>query len=146
MNLLQEFSLVLPRSEVLTSNGGRGERYGHGKKVKNIVDKTGGMIHGLRSMDSTFVVVQVFRAANYRYDAANLHETVKPMMDAVVRHGLLEDDDNDHLIGPLPVHGGVDRDLSKKANPYLGERVRFRVLFFDDFYIREGLRNAVIAG
>ena len=143
MNLLQEFTITLPRSEVLTSNGGRGDRYGHGKKVKNIIEKTKPHLHGLRAMDSVFVVVQVFRGGNYRYDAANLHETCKPIMDAVVRHGLLPDDDNDHLIGPLPVHGGVDRSLSKKANQYVGERVRFRVLFFDDFYVRQGLANAV---
>lgn len=143
MNLLQEFSITLPRKEVLTSNGGRGDRYGHGKKVKNIIDKTTPKLRALRAMDSVFVVVQVFRSAGYRYDAANLHETCKPIMDAVVRAGLLEDDDNTHLLGPLPVHGGVDRGLTAKANPYLGERVRFRVLFFDDYYMREGLANAV---
>lgn len=143
MNLLQEFTITLPRSEVLTSNGGRGERYGHGKKVKNIVEKTRAAVQGLHAMDSVFVVVQVFRAANYRYDASNLHETTKPMIDAVVRAGLLEDDDNAHLLGPLPVHGGVDKALSQKANPYLGERVRFRVLFFDDAEIRRGLAEVV---
>lgn len=141
MNLLQEFTITLPRSEVLTSNGGRGDRYGHGKKVKNIIEKTKPRLHGLIAMDSVFVVVQVFRGGNYRYDAANLHETCKPIVDAVVRHGLLPDDDNEHLIGPLPVHGGVDRSLSKKANQYVGERVRFRVLFFDDGEIRHYLRG-----
>ena len=142
MNLLQEFTVELPLADVLSANGGRGNPKAHGRKVKNIIDRTQIALRGLKAMDSTFVVVQVFKATNRKYDAANLHETCKPIIDAVVRRGLLEDDDNDHLIGPLPVHGGVDRSLARK-NALVPERVRFRVLFFDDFYVRQGLANAV---
>lgn len=138
MSLLQEFSLTLPRSEVLSSNGGRGDRYGHGKKVKNIVERARWAVRGLSAMDSVFLIVRVYRAANYRYDASNLHETVKPCVDAVVRCGLLEDDSNEFLVGPLIVPGGVDSSL-RARNGFQGERVRFRFMFFDDADIRRKL-------
>lgn len=134
--------MVLPLSEVLTSNGGRGHHQAHGRAVKNIIDRTHVAALKLKAMDSTFVVVQIFKATARKYDAANLHETCKPIVDAVVRMGCLPDDDNEHLIGPLPVHGGVDRSLAKK-NALVPERVRFRVLFFDDYSIRAGLLNKV---
>ena len=136
MRLLQQFTLTLPKDEVLTSNGGRGHYRVHGKAVENIIEKTKPKARRLEVMKSTFIVVQVFKGHNRAYDAANLHETVKPIVDAVVRAGKIVDDDNAHVLGPLPVHGGVDRSLSKKANPYLGERIKFRVMFFDDTEMR----------
>lgn len=141
MKLLQRFELTLPKGEVLTSNGGRGNPKAHGRKVKNIIEKVTPLARGLHVMDSTFIIVQVFKGHGQAYDAANLHETVKPIVDAVVRAGKIVDDDNSRVLGPLPVHGGVDRSLSKHANPFLGERIRFRVLFFDDGEIRHYLRG-----
>lgn len=141
MRLLQEFTLTLPKAEVLTSNGGRGHPQAHGKAVRNIIEKTKPYTRRLHVMESTFIIVQVFKGHAGAYDAANLHETVKPIVDAVVRAGRIVDDDNSRVLGPLPVHGGVKRSLSKHSNPYLGERIQFRVLFFEDREIREQLRS-----
>lgn len=141
MRLLQQFTLTLPKSEVLTSNGGRGHHQAHGKAVKNIIEKARPLVRRLEPMESAFIIVQVFKGHARAYDAANLHETVKPIVDAVVRAGKIADDDNSRVLGPLPVHGGVNRSLSKRANPYLGERIQFRVMFFEDGEIRSQLEN-----
>lgn len=139
MRLIQSCTVVLPHAEVLSSNGGRGHYQAHGKKVANIIQKTRPSLSALHAMDRAFIVVRVSRWDATQYDAQNLYETGKPMVDAVVRFGLLPDDDNAHVIGPLMVAGPVDRELSKAKNAYLGNRQRFVIEFYEDDDIRQVL-------
>lgn len=53
------------------------------------------------------VVATIHRPTRRRYDAANLHPTLKCLIDGITDAGVLTDDDNAHLFGPFAVPGEV---------------------------------------
>ena len=47
------------------------------------------------------VTVWVHKTTGRKYDAMNLYPTFKAFVDGLVDYGLVEDDDNAHMVGPL---------------------------------------------
>ncbi|WP_058889021.1 hypothetical protein [Nesterenkonia jeotgali] len=51
--------------------------------------------------------IYVHKSNRTSYDAHNLMATMKPVIDGLVDAGLLPDDNNNHLTGPIPYRGDV---------------------------------------
>lgn len=49
--------------------------------------------------------VWVHKTTARRYDAMNLYPTFKAFVDGLVDYGLIPDDDNEHLLGPIIMQG-----------------------------------------
>lgn len=138
MDVLQSFIVTLPSTIVLNANRMPKNGQAVGRMTREIIERTTLQLRGLRAMDSAFIVAQVTRADRKSYDASNLHPTLKPITDAVVRAGLLPDDSNEYVLGPLITHEGTDTNL-KRRGKLQPARFRFRVSFLDDVEIRRVL-------
>lgn len=58
-----------------------------------------------------FCLATVHLPRQVAYDAQNYYPSVKAIIDGIVSdHGMLDDDDNDHMVGPLCVQGGKATD------------------------------------
>lgn len=55
----------------------------------------------LPRLDRAEIRIWVHKTTARKYDAMNLYPTWKAFVDGLVDYGLLPDDDNDHLTGPL---------------------------------------------
>lgn len=65
--------------------------------------KTAGLVAlaaDLGTRDHIHVTAWIHKETRRRYDAANLHPTVKACIDGCVDAGVIPDDDNAHLTGP----------------------------------------------
>ena len=52
------------------------------------------------------IVAHIWKARNGRYDANNLADTTKAIVDGFVDAGLLVDDSVEYVVGPDHLHGG----------------------------------------
>ena len=108
----QELTIDIPPDEWLTANG----RYHWRVKAK----RTAALRHrahmlarqaNLTPRRRVFVTAHVSGRVSNRLDPANVQPTLKALIDGIVTdYGLLPDDDDDHLIGPLAMRG-PKRDL-----------------------------------
>ena len=65
---------------------------------------------GIPEMDRAHIIAVVHKTTARRFDAANLHPTLKAIVDGIVTdYGMLADDDNEHLLGP-DIRAGEKRD------------------------------------
>lgn len=56
--------------------------------------------HRLPHMNRAHIVVTVHKPHSRKYDAGNLYPVGKALVDGLVDHGLVPDDDNAHVVGP----------------------------------------------
>lgn len=54
-----------------------------------------------KNLQRVMIRAEVHKTNNQRYDAHNLMPTLKPIVDGLVDYGLIPDDHNDHLLGPI---------------------------------------------
>lgn len=100
----QEFTVSVPSSLVVSSN--RTAPVWHRKKLK---DWWAQAVPELAPMGRANVWVGITKRTRGRYDPANLTDTFKGCVDALVRAGVLDEDDYSHVNGPWLFHEGVDR-------------------------------------
>lgn len=108
--VMQQFSITIPTSLVVSSN-----RQAHvwlRKKLKDycaeIVPKAAKTIV---PVGKATIHVGVTKRTNNRYDPVNLTDTAKPIVDQLVKAGVLDEDDHRHVFGPWLYHKGVDKTL-----------------------------------
>lgn len=96
-----DHTLTIPVSEWLNSNDRThwAVRYRASQKLR--VDAT---IIALANIKNKYQKIHVLaythKTHNRKYDAHNLMPTLKPIIDGIVKAGVIPDDTNDHLIGP----------------------------------------------
>lgn len=124
--MIDELSFTIPVADTVNMNG----RF-HWSKTdslrKKLIAETTWRARQLRPRESATIVVEVTKATKARYDPANLHPTVKPVVDTLVACGVLPDDDFSHVLGPVIVPGGVDPSL-RRRNAMVPQRMRLRVV------------------
>lgn len=54
-----------------------------------------------KGLHRVMIQAYIHKTNNQKYDAHNLMPTLKPIVDGLVDYGLIPDDDNTHLLGPL---------------------------------------------
>ncbi|MCQ9384392.1 hypothetical protein [Brevibacterium moorei] len=80
---------------------------------------------GLKPVGRATVVCGVVKATRQAYDAQNMQPSLKAVVDQLVRMGVLDEDSNRFVTGPLIVPAGVDRGLAARGP--VPQRLRFEV-------------------
>ena len=62
-----------------------------------------------KGLHRVMIQAYIHKTNNRRYDAHNLMPTLKPIVDGLVDYGLIPDDHNTHLLGPI-IEPGEKRD------------------------------------
>lgn len=99
-------------SPVWISSNGRGPRMATANATTKWLTATYEALAGLPRVPKPFnrgrvlVTCHVYKPIENRYDPMNLYPTGKAIVDAIVRAGILPDDDWKHVLGPLMDHGG----------------------------------------
>lgn len=104
----QEFTLDIPARLAVSSNR-TAPPYARRKTKEWMRAHTPRLV----PVGSADVLVGITKRTHGRYDPANLTDTFKGCVDALVSNGTLEDDDYKHVVGPLVFHEGVDRLLPR---------------------------------
>ena len=108
--MMQTFSLTIPNQLVISSN-----RQADIWKRKRLKDHCAQVVPYLaRSLDpvgKATIHVGVTKRTNNRYDPVNLTDTAKPIVDQLVKAGVLDEDDHRHVFGPWLYHKGTDKKL-----------------------------------
>lgn len=108
--MMQQFSIPIPTSLVITSN-----RQTHVWKKKKLKDYCAEVVptfaRPLRPVGKATIHVGVTKRINNRYDPVNLTDTAKPIVDQLVQVGVLDEDDHRHVFGPWLYHKGTDKKL-----------------------------------
>lgn len=107
---MQQFSITIPTKLVISSN-----RQAHvwlRKKLKDhcaeVVPK---LAWSIEPVGKATIYVGVTKRTNNRYDPVNLTDTAKPIVDQLVKAGVLDEDDHKHVFGPWMYHKGIDKKL-----------------------------------
>jgi Holliday junction resolvase RusA-like endonuclease len=129
MSLTLTLPVAVPFSEVANANDARREHWGTKSRKARALRARGALAYRLAGsprMDVVRCSVQVYYPDRRKRDVANLHPTVKALVDGMVKAGLLPDDDDAHLTGPHLEHGRDDVtppmalwDLPPSAKPFL---------------------------
>lgn len=108
--MMQQFSITIPTGLVITSN-----RQTHVWKKKKLKDHCAGAVprlsQSIEPVGKATIHVGVTKRTNNRYDPVNLTDTAKPIVDQLVKAGVLDEDDHKHVFGPWLYHKGVDKTL-----------------------------------
>lgn len=120
--MMQTFSVTIPSGLVISSN-----RQADIWKRKKLKDHCAQVVPYLaRSLDpvgKATIHVGVTKRTNNRYDPVNLTDTAKPIVDQLVKAGVLDEDDHRHVFGPWLYHKGIDKKLL--------DAIRFTVVLTD---------------
>ena len=107
---MTSFVFKVPSELVISSN--RKSDIWRRKKLKDYCAQTiPYLIRGLPKKGRATVWVGVTKRTRGRYDPTNLSDTLKPVVDELVKGGVLEDDDHAHVLGPWLFHRSVDPKL-----------------------------------
>lgn len=106
----QRFTMMVPLDLVVTSN--RSAQTWKRKKVKDsiraLTRKQGA---GLYPCGRATVNVGLVKRNAGIYDPSNTSDTWKGLADELVDMGVVASDDWRNMLGPIPYHHGIDRDL-----------------------------------
>ena len=106
----QRFDMLVPLDLTVSSNR-TAERWKR-QKVKDAMRAlTRTHAAGLTPCGSASIYVGLVKRTAGKYDPSNTSDTWKGMADELVDMGVLDGDDYSHVLGPLPYHHGIDRDL-----------------------------------
>lgn len=106
----QRFDMLVPLNLTVTSN--RSAQTWKRQKVKNAMRAlTRTHAAGLYRCGSASISVGLVKRTAGKYDPSNTTDTWKGMVDELVTMGVLDEDDYHHVLGPLPYHHGIDRNL-----------------------------------
>lgn len=129
MSLTLTLPVAVPSMEVANANDARREHWAVKSRKARALRARGALawrLAGSPRMDRVRCVVHVYYPDRRKRDVANLHPTVKALVDGMVAAGLLADDDDAHLTGPHLEHGPDDVtpplalwDLPSSAKPFL---------------------------
>lgn len=111
MSLTLTLPVAVPAAEVANANDARREHWAAKSRKARALRARGALawrLAGSPHMDKVRCVVQVYYPDRRKRDVANLHPTVKALVDGMVAAGLLADDDDAHLTGPHLEHGPDD--------------------------------------
>ena len=95
-------------SKMLTANRAGSDRYARGRVVQEWQANTRQALRAFRIPPFTEraeIVTSWHGTKNVRRDGANSYPTVKAIIDAMVKEGVLADDDHAHLYGPIMLVG-----------------------------------------
>lgn len=107
---MQQFDMTIPNNLVISSN--RQAQIWLRKKLKDYCAETVPyLIRGLEPVGKATIHVGVTKRTNNRYDPVNLTDTAKPIVDQLVKAGVLDEDDHRHVFGPWMFHKGTDKRL-----------------------------------
>ena len=107
---MQQFSITIPSGLVISSN--RQADIWKRKKLKDYCATT--VPYLARELDpvgKATIYAGVTKRTNNRYDPVNLTDTAKPIVDQLVKAGVLDEDDHRHVFGPWLYHKGTDKKL-----------------------------------
>lgn len=108
--MMQTFSVTIPNQLVISSN--RQADIWKRKKLKDYCAQTiPYLARSLDPMGKATIHVGVTKRTNTLYDPVNLTDTAKPMVDQLVKAGVLDEDDHRHVFGPWLYHKGIDKKL-----------------------------------
>lgn len=106
----QQFTMLIPQEYTISNN--RASPLWLRKKVK---DGISGLttVHGrdLYPCGKATIYVGITKRTRGAYDPVNLSDSLKPCVDALVRMGVLDEDDYHHVMGPFLWHAGVDKRI-----------------------------------
>lgn len=106
----QRFEMLVPLGLTVSSNR-TAERWKR-QKVKDAMRAlTRTHAASLYPCGAASIYVGLEKRTAGRYDPANTTDTWKGMVDELVDMGVLDEDDYHHVLGPLPYHHGIDRQL-----------------------------------
>ena len=71
------------------------------KNWRNLAHLIARQANAPKNLQRVMIRAEVHKTNNQRYDAHNLMPTLKPIVDGLVDYGLIPDDHNDHLLGPI---------------------------------------------
>lgn len=120
--MIQQFAVTVPNNLIISSN--RQADIWKRKKLKDYCAQT--VPYLTRSLDQVgkaTIHVGVTKRTNNRYDPVNLTDTAKPIVDQLVKAGVLDEDDHRHVYGPWLYHKGTDKKLL--------DAIRFTVVLTD---------------
>lgn len=106
----------VPRSEVLSLNGR--QHWGTRHRLSGILQaraRAAWINAGRPSFDRCRMEVTVYYPDGRRRDLHNLVATVKPMIDGMVRSGMLPDDSDRYLDGPHMHPAGTNGDVRDRG-------------------------------
>lgn len=110
--VMQQFSITIPNQLVISSN-----RQTHVWKKKKLKDHCAEIIpklaKSIEPVGKATIHVGVTKRTSNRYDPVNLTDTAKPIVDQLVKAGVLDEDDHRHVFGPWLYHKGTDKTLDK---------------------------------
>lgn len=108
--MIQSFSVRIPTGLVISSN--RQADIWKRKRLKDYCAQTVPyLVRGLEPVGKATIHVGVTKRTNNRYDPVNLTDTAKPIVDQLVKAGVLDEDDHRHVFGPWLYHKGIDKKL-----------------------------------
>lgn len=129
MSLTLTLPVAVPAAEVANANDARREHWAVKSRKARALRARGALAYRLAGsprMDRVRCVVHVYYPDRRKRDVANLHPTVKALVDGMVAAGLIPDDDDAHLAGPHLEHGADDVtppmalwDLPPSSHPFL---------------------------
>lgn len=129
MSLTLTLPVAVPYAEVVNANDARAEHWAVKGRKARALRARGALawrLAGSPRMDRVRCAVHVYYPDRRKRDVANLHPTVKALVDGMVAAGLLPDDDDAHLTGPHLEHAADDVtppaalwDLPRAAKPFL---------------------------
>lgn len=110
----QTFTLTIPTEYTITNN--RASPIWLRTRVKNYLDPlTRAAIKDLTPAGKATVFVGITKRTATKYDPTNLSDTFKPVIDTLVKTGILDEDNYSYVIGPFCYHAGVDKNLPPKT-------------------------------
>lgn len=124
--MTQTFTVDLPNTLVLNANQ-RLHWAPKAERTRSIIAATQTLArkHRVRPQGKATIYIGVTKATKRSFDAQNLYPTFKAIVDALVRLGILDEDDNAHVIGPCGYQAGVNKTLA--AHGHTPERTRFTI-------------------
>lgn len=108
--MMQTLTLTIPNELVISSN--RQADIWKRKKLKDYCAQAIPLLaRSLTPMGKATIHIGVIKRTNNIYDPVNLTDTAKPMVDQLVKAGVLDEDDHRHVYGPWLYHKGTDKKL-----------------------------------
>ena len=112
----QVFTLAIPMEYTITNN--RNSPVWLRQKVKAhlaALTRDAADAAQLHPMGSATVFVCITKRTRGKYDPQNLGDTFKPVVDELVKLGVLDADDHTHVMGPWCYHKGTNKALPDRT-------------------------------